>query len=378
MDWQDFVDILDTIAPLVTLGFGIYAATNDTKPQQDGNLSRRGKVALWGLIISGVFTMMIKVGDMYVKTENQKALALEKDSTIKAQLAFQDSVAKSFKQSLSELTNLKDASKTTLHSLNGVADDQKTMLLNTHRGFNPLLPVEIKLGYELLLDDILDNHAHKKEIEFYLNKLTLYAKEELLQSRLVAGHHASSIDTTRISFDPMDIPNLDLFRDPRFKMGREYFTALIPSRFFIKLQNLRSVKSPSDRKGGNIVTFEIVASRVNDTIPNVKKLEKLKSRYDAKKRLLHVEIGPVSPETDVTDFVSIYDLENALMVISQPATAQSSFAELEKMNSFSLSYVTIYTGFKLRKTIDLDFTPENKHMNRNELYTRVIKPEEIK
>jgi len=90
MNWQYFVDIIDTISPLVTLGFGIYAATNDTKPK-DGKFSSRGRTALWGLIISGMITLIVKGGGLYVKIENNKKLAIEreklvheKDSTIKA------------------------------------------------------------------------------------------------------------------------------------------------------------------------------------------------------------------------------------------------------------------------------------------------------
>src|ERR1700740_2900857 len=98
MTWQYVVDIIDTISPLVTLGFGIYAATSDTKPKE-GKFSHQGKVALWGLIISGAFTLIVKAGGLYVKVETDKREAEARDSTIKAQIKFQDSVSNSLKNS---------------------------------------------------------------------------------------------------------------------------------------------------------------------------------------------------------------------------------------------------------------------------------------
>src|SRR5687768_9652692 len=108
-----FIDIVDAISPMVTLGFGIYCAVNDTKPK-DEKLSKSGKVALWGLIISGLITMLVKFGELNSKYEaaveqgrlkdslaiaQQKELR-RKDSTDSINTVFQKATSDSFSKSI--------------------------------------------------------------------------------------------------------------------------------------------------------------------------------------------------------------------------------------------------------------------------------------
>lgn len=380
---QYFVEIIDAISPLVTLGFGIYAATTDTKPK-DGKFSSQGRIALWGLIISGLITLIVKLGGLYGKIENDRKLATaalksaqDRDSTIHAQTVFQDSVAKSLKNSLADLSNIKNASKTTLNSLSDVAVDQRTTLLNTRRSLNPLLPVEIALSYELNIDSILSQHSHKAAIYFYLNKLRSHEKEHLLELRSHAGHFAGSIDTTNISFDPMVIPDTTLLEDRRFSDGAAYFAALLPTMFTIELRTSNANKSPTHNESYRIVGFEIFAKESVDSVTHQRNFE-LSSDFDSKKKSLHVEIWPIKPNPHVDGFVSLYDLENSFISLSNPRSADNRIARLENAECLKLNYITINTGYQLSKKIQFKFSEKDRSKNNSELYSRLIKPEDLR
>jgi hypothetical protein len=306
-----------------------------------------------------------------------------------AQTLFQDSVANNLKSSLSELSKIKNASSTTLDSLKEVADDQRTTLnslnqvadgqkrtlLTTRRGLNPLLPVEIGLSYQLNIDSIVKSHSHKEAIYYFLNKLKYYKKESLLELRRSAGDHwASSVDTTNINFNPMVIPEMNLLGDQRFREGRTYFAALLPTSFTMEIKNLNANKSTNNQR---IIGFDILAKELGDTKGDQQDFE-LSSSFDAQKKSLDVEIWPINPYPHVNGFVSLYDLENSFISLSKLGSRDGRVSNSKNSEWFKLNYITINTGYQLTKKIELKFTERDRRKDNIELYSRLITSADLK
>jgi hypothetical protein len=133
--------IVDAVAPWVTMAFGIYGLLNDTKPK-DGKLTRQAKIALTGIVVSGMISVVLKVGAVMEKINDQDRVAQEQAKTILRQeaeaekqrqaeanrIGFETDVAGSFNKSIIALDSIKQYNSDALKSLQSVTRKQEQML----------------------------------------------------------------------------------------------------------------------------------------------------------------------------------------------------------------------------------------------------------
>lgn len=200
---QLIVDLLDSLSPLVTVGFGIYGATNDTKPK-DGKLTRQGKIAIIGIVISGLVTLTVKSTGLYVKMRKQKTeiQALKtQDSLRRAQdsvrLDFQDSVAKSFRASLEILDAVSRKTDTSINVLNGLTEQQILTYDKTNwqilRAYYPLQPISLHYTIEYPIDqDEFRDYAMRVKPLILKNWQETWGGDRFKSSYLDTGFYARS------------------------------------------------------------------------------------------------------------------------------------------------------------------------------------------
>lgn len=183
MKFQGIVDIIDAVSPLITMRFGVFAATRDTKPK-NGTLTRDGRIAIWGIILSASFTIIVKISNVYNKNIQQdkqnelNIIAEQKKRTEDSiNLVFQRSVDSSFIRSIYELKKLDSAARLNIkitRTVNAAAEknlaatdslnkDSKKkfdlsqhintqttgVLDNTDRVLNPLFPLCIVITFRI-------------------------------------------------------------------------------------------------------------------------------------------------------------------------------------------------------------------------------------
>lgn len=391
MNWQYFVDIIDTLSPLVTLGFGIYGATNDTKPK-DGKLSYKGRIALFGLIISGLITIVIKAGNLHNKIVQQKEQLHKQDSIntvqrkeLQDRLIFQDSVSTNLKNTLSDLSNIRDKSQTTLNSLNEVATDQKTTLLNTRRGLNPLLPLQVVLDFSIDMNEFYKKYpstSYRDGISQYLDTLVYFAaKAKIPELIRIHNHTGSPLDTTNIpkenTVDPLlnhtyfSIPENVL---PQLDHFRRVFTGLFLIKGFEI--NLRKKTGANSQLTLSFKVNDLMEKILNQESSEIEN-ERLHTEVDMKAQLIHVELLVDNPEIILAgskdDFNSLYDLQNSIMGLH----IDNSLVGVPAI--FKLNQILIFTGHKFSRKTIFKYAGNNvQNICCNEVYAREIKPEEIK
>lgn len=398
MPSPSYIDIIDTISPLVTLAFGVYCAVNDTKPK-DGKLSKAGKIALWGLIISGLITLLVKFDSLQKKLEEEQEKIAEQKKRLEEQekqriekqfrdslnAAFENATSDTLSKTVRELNTIRSASKTTLHSLTVVADKQQAALENTRRGLHPLFPLQVSLDYFIDINEVYrknqSSYHHKKDIGLYLDTLVHFATKAKIPGLLYRERHSGiPADTVNIPkvmiIDPLQnhtYPQIPADVNIRFNDAKNYFVGwfLTPS-FNINL-----------RKKNNSKSRLILKFSVGDLITKIQKgeasneeNERLETSVDMNTKLLHVKIKADNPEIvldgQTNEFISLYDLQNSIMGINL-GNSLNNDPSILKLNEISIN-----TGHQFSRRTTFKFSDRNiRERCCNETYTRFIKPEEI-
>ncbi|QEC75593.1 hypothetical protein [Mucilaginibacter ginsenosidivorax] len=150
-----FTSTLDVSLPIVSIAFGMYGAMNDTRPK-DGKLTRQGKIAIVGIILFGILTIVIKVGGLYQKIETQdrdRLTAIHVADSLKRR----DSIDQVFKVKLDTslhhsallIGHLSKQTDTSLNRMQRLAKAQHTLVTNSIRTIQPLQPLRISIKYTL-------------------------------------------------------------------------------------------------------------------------------------------------------------------------------------------------------------------------------------
>lgn len=268
MALQIAVDLIDAISPLITMAFGIFGATRDTKPK-DGKLTRDGKIALWGIILSACFTLLVKTGNLYFKNK------AEQDQIIKAKLEeqkkqeFQGAVAKSFEKSISKLESINASVGTTLDEVHVVNKTTKRnidlaskinagthqVLTNTQRVLDPLFPVDfltVRCIHAPKLNDFWD---------FIGNKCSTDTPSVGLNESLFKDYQAKSAENAKKLLNTLQgSVNIELFK----KDGQIGFYTY-DSDSYIDFKNT-AISCNSEEKAFYILTKKTF-SRPDDIIP---------------------------------------------------------------------------------------------------------------
>lgn len=378
MSGPSLIDILDSFSPLVTLGFGIYCAVNDTKPE-NGKLSKAGKIALWGMIISGLITIVVKVHELNVKLQEQQDEITTKDNEAKEKEAlkktadslntinreFQKAAIDSLSKSIGELNNIKSASEHTLSSLDIVTDKQQLALENTRRSLNPLLPLKITLNYSVNMKkfkEINVNTAHY--IIAIENYIRLHIRPASFKYFRLHNRNWQQLDTVNIPLvDEIDLLDKSLVPEveARYRNTRRDFEILyFTNRFTI---NLRKNNSDQGIESQTSFSFGSDKTEYTDVTLNIDK------------GMLHIQLtaeNPIILNKQSDDFISLYDLQNAVIGFAN-GNSQTKSAEI-----FTLNEITIYTGFDFSRKTTLKFKQQDKSKCCGETYARKIELQEIK
>lgn len=151
--------ILDTFLPLLTMAFGIYGATNDTKPK-DGKITRAGRIAIWGIVLSALCSVFIKVGNLSIQSEKQKrenARLLHVADSLRIrdseETSFKAKLDLSLRTSVDGIADLTKKSDTSLSNLKTLTKDQQTVITNSLRSIQPLRPLEITITSTITPED---------------------------------------------------------------------------------------------------------------------------------------------------------------------------------------------------------------------------------
>jgi hypothetical protein len=391
MLYPSFIEIVDTLSPLVTLGFGIYCAVNDTKPK-DGKLSRPGKIALWGLIISGSITLLVKGNNLRVQLQQQEAKIrdqekqrIEKAYSDSVNAAFEKATGDTLSKSVKELNNIKSASQSTLSSLNLLADKQQAALENTMRGLNPLFPLRVSLVFDIDMKEFYKKYPstdYKNGISLYLDTLVYYATKAKIPNLIsVHNHTGKPLDTINIPKVGIVDPFLNhtYFSVPEnVKRQFDYYKHVIADIFLMREFNINLRK---ENASNSQVTLNF---NLRDLFDKVLKNEASDSEnkrividVDMDAQIIHAEMLADNPEIvsvgSTDDFISLYDLQNSIIGIHIDNGLTSNPA------MFKLKQLSIFTGYDFSRETSFDFT--NKNINDiccNEVYARKIKPEEIR
>jgi len=386
MPYPSAVDVIDTLSPLITLGFGVFCAVNDTKPK-DGKLSRAGKVALWGLIISGTISLIVKGNSLRQRLadEEAKTILLEKQKKEKAETdaknaAFEKATSDTLKRSVAELGNIRQSSATALASLDAVAEKQRLALENTRRGLNPLFPLKITLSFVVDMDAFYKKHpseTYRRDIDLYLDTLVYYETRKKIPMLLqIARHSNKEPDTVNIPKDydvnPWD-ESLPEAVQNRFQYAKNTFTGLFLTRRFTV-----DIRRPG--MNDNLLSLHFDAGDLFNKIMNNLPVDDEKGstavHVDMEHRLIYAEITVHEPEIKTgagnDAIVSLYDLQNAIIglqmdgLISDPSILKSAT-------------ISMYTGYKFSRYTGFDFSPsDTKERCCNEVYARKIAAAEIK
>jgi len=388
MPYPSVVDIIDTLSPVVTLGFGIFCAVNDTKPK-DGKLSRAGKIALWGLIISGVITLVVKGNSLRVKLKEEEAKVvaqekqrIEKEHADSVNAAFEKATSDRLVKSVTELDKIKSASRNTLQSLTEVSAKQQAALENTRRGLNPLFPLRISITFTIDIGAFNKKYRshYMPEINRYLDTLSYYATKAKIPAIMAIHNHSGNVlDTINIPratvVDPLQInKSLDLPKPvvDRFAYAKQTFAGLFLIKSFSI--NLRKQVPPTSQLALNFNLWNLIEKILKYEATD-EEIKNITTEIDRKTGLLTIIMLTDNPEIESSGmgnhFISLYDLQNSFIGIKQ---ANSNVNDVEVCKSIRLS---IFTGYKFSRSTTFTFTDDNKATCCNELFTRQIKVSEI-
>jgi hypothetical protein len=320
MRFQTVVDLIDTISPLLTMGFGIFGATRDTKPK-NGTLTKDGKIALWGVILSSCFTLLVKSGNLYNKNiqqakanELQKIAAEKKRIEDSVNISFQKQVDSSFTKSIQELKDINSAAKENIEitksvsraaeqnisvtnevnkaSIRNIQLTQEVnkqtsgILVNTEKVLTPLFPFHFAVMYKveayfldkfwaymgkyqdtISLDDAFSNELTLERYLSYKDENPRHVKElvDLLNVTVAVNFFKQNSPSDAMSFylhqsdTGINFATSNIFLDFSDRTLVVILTSYIEARSVIVITN--NWKGDSDLIGSN---FEITAmSRKN-------------------------------------------------------------------------------------------------------------------
>ncbi|WP_448697941.1 hypothetical protein ACFGVR_14100 [Mucilaginibacter sp. AW1-3] len=173
MDFKDYFSlkiissVIEAVASFVTMAFGIYGATNDTKPV-NGKLTRKGKIAISGIVVSGLIAVIIKVIAVEDKLADQKKIMQEQDQKIIQQKleaakkqhddslnnVFQRGVNSGFGKSLGKLETLESKQRSAIDQLNSLSVLQKQNIGKSLELQHPLFPLKLSSTVKVSLDSL--------------------------------------------------------------------------------------------------------------------------------------------------------------------------------------------------------------------------------
>jgi hypothetical protein len=184
-----FIEILEIVSTLLTVLFGGYAALKETK-FENGKLNKHGKIAFYGIIISGLISIIIKAGQTYQDhKETEEKLIQQKiinDSLLKvnrAEQRFKYSVDSSFRKSLAMQENVANSSNKSLLELSRTQQklqaNLKQQIFLTEKAdelLKPLFP--IKLEGEVIIDYSNAEKNCMEAIDGYISFLNKYIDDK--------------------------------------------------------------------------------------------------------------------------------------------------------------------------------------------------------
>src|SRR5437879_4916518 len=119
------VDLIDLLGQVIAIIFAIFVAYKDSV--KNGKISNKGKIAITGLVVSAIFTSILKIMSIEEKYNNEKIQKLEAESQLrikeierKNDLGFQHDVSQSFESSVNKLHDLKNDLSSTLTGLQDI------------------------------------------------------------------------------------------------------------------------------------------------------------------------------------------------------------------------------------------------------------------
>ncbi|PSL45450.1 hypothetical protein CLV51_104152 [Chitinophaga niastensis] len=352
---------LDVSLPIVSMSFGMYGAMTDTKPK-DGKLTPQGRIAITGIVLAGIFTLVIKVGGLYQKIEVQNQEKIQA-AHIADSLRQRDSLEQAFKtrldislhRSATLIGHLSEQTDISINRMQGLAKEQQKLVTNSIRTIEPLQPLRICIRYTL--------NSELPEVKAYFDQLI--AGKASLMSSPPSGTIVSSQLGHPAEPDRMEIRKIE-------------------NPYFPKFVQLR-----------NDYALHITGSPIN--LDQITTLQSFKIRLDPNKLLDHPEL-----QDKINNFNADVDFRKKTVTIIYSTDVFASFADgpksmfsiydlaghyLSVLGSFQKGYtlndVSFYTGGRYWHLTRFAFASGNykEHANATQTYryyTRKITAIEIK
>jgi hypothetical protein len=366
--WKIFTLSLEVVSAVAALLFGMYAIFNDTN-LKDGQMTSKRRVALYGVIISGVLAVGIKatqgvIGITTFKREKQISDSLDrkkqqgelKDSRYKAKLSA------SLLLSLNNLQSLQSKSDNAGKSLQGIDSAQKKNTIlqvqaarNTKRALTAILPVRIGLVSVLSLDRLPKELVGFKSYYMQMVKVKDSLEKGLLIETsvgLVQKQINGTISTIEINS-----------QNPYFSKYSIPIASLITRSFMIdfleKVQTGTGLKS--EEPGFHL--YVSPGKSVKDYGENFNRLS-LTVRFGDKTILVEIysEKAKISGRRDLLEhYYSVYDIIGKYLYIQNDLTryGQGRFLSLHTANGL------------------ISCIPLTKEGNTGSEFSKIIKREDI-
>ncbi len=248
---------------------------------------------------------------------------------------------------------------------------------------NPLFPLKVSLDFFIDMKEFYKKYpstAYRRDLNLYLDTIVYFATKAEIPNLIRRHNHTGSrLDTTNIPkvsvIDPIQsqVSFLPEEINQRFSYSKNVFEGLFITKSF----------DINFRKRNDLNSQLTLNFNLHDLIQKILKGEasedeksKLTLNLDMKTQLLHVEMladNPVITSSGKSDdFISLYDLQNSIMGIRLDGLVNAP--AICKLNEIS-----IYTGYKFSRRTVFRFTNKNvQDICCNEVYARMVNPEEIK
>ncbi len=160
------ISIVDFLAPIVAATLGVYSIWSSRKAGD--KLSTKDKVAVYALILSCMFAIIVKIGNLYdsmdrkdrefIQARMQDSIRRHSDSVSSV---LQHEVGHGFSKSLASLDALSDSFGITLDQISYITKQQNNTISNTERLLSPMSKMKVVLFYSIK-DGFATNYARFK------------------------------------------------------------------------------------------------------------------------------------------------------------------------------------------------------------------------
>jgi hypothetical protein len=380
-----FIIFLEAFGALVALVFGVYGVFIDTTIEKSGEdkikkkkglpkLTRHGKIALTGVFIGGMISLVIKIATGVKDLSESKA-------RIREQVKINDSLRDEYKKDQAFKYQVDSSLNSTLKSLNAISENtniitnkqsenlllQQLQINDTKKILSPLKPLSLSLNYITVADnpllkeyydritEIKNKVENRKPVDQTGLKIFINRgrKVEYIQVESPVNNYFPNYDdNTNLGaalYEREEIINLT-------KQGSRMIDTYEPDGFLIHIPT-----SPTDTIHNVRYSITIYYNRAEtETSKNVIEIKLSCDIYDN----ALIESVPNAPS-----FSSIYDLREKYILVSGSFT-----------NSLNLKEIIFRSGPD-KKTSTISFKPSDKlnggYMGGKKYYQKKISNIEI-